>query len=61
VREVPAITGRGPYSQGDTIDELRDAIAGVAPTLRDARWGKDTLEVCLAVLESSMTGRQIER
>ncbi|AUL17601.1 oxidoreductase, NAD-binding domain protein [Bordetella bronchiseptica E014] len=61
VREVPAITGRGPFSQGDTIDELRDAIAGVAPALRDARWGKDTLEVCLAVLESSATGRQVER
>ncbi|MGE4369758.1 MAG: Gfo/Idh/MocA family protein [Burkholderiaceae bacterium] len=61
VSEVPADIGRGPYSQGDTIDELHDAISGRAPTLRDARWGKDTLEVCLAILESSATGKQIER
>ncbi|WP_165720408.1 Gfo/Idh/MocA family oxidoreductase [Bordetella trematum] len=60
VREVPALQGRGAYSQGDTIDELHDAITGKSPVLRDARWGKDTLQVCLAVLASSASGRQVE-
>jgi len=61
VREVPAQVGRGAYSQGDTIDELHDAITGKAPAMRNARWGKDTLEVCLAILESSRTGLQVDR
>ena len=61
VREVPALVGRGAYSQGDTIDELHDAITGKAPAMRDARWGKDTVDVCLAILESSRTGKQIDR
>lgn len=59
LREVPAIVGRGAYSQGDTIDELCDAIRGQKPVMRDARWGKDTVEVCLAILESSRTGMQV--
>jgi|SRR5690625_31486 len=59
VREVPAIVGRGEYSQGDTIDELYDAITGQQPAMRDARWGKETVAVCLAILESSKTGKQI--
>jgi phthalate 4,5-cis-dihydrodiol dehydrogenase len=60
VREVPALVGRGAYSQGDTIDELHDAITGKVPAMRNARWGKDTVEVCLAILESSRTGQQID-
>jgi phthalate 4,5-cis-dihydrodiol dehydrogenase len=59
VREVPAITGRGSYGHGDTIDELIAAVTGDAPALRDARWGRDTVRVCLAVQESSKTGEQI--
>lgn len=60
MQEVPAMVGRGSFGQGDTIDELYDAIAGTSPALRDAAWGKDTVQVCLAILESSRTGRQIE-
>ncbi|KAF1042061.1 MAG: putative 4,5-dihydroxyphthalate dehydrogenase [Xylophilus sp.] len=60
VREVAALAGRGSFGQGDTIDELYDAIAGRSPVLRDAAWGKDTVQVCLAILESSRTGRQID-
>lgn len=59
VKEVPAAQGNGAYGQGDTIDELYDAITGRAPVLRDAAWGRDTVRVCLAVLESSKTGQQI--
>lgn len=60
VREIPALVGNGAYGQGDTIDELYDAISGKSPTLRDARWGKETVAVCLAILESSATGKQVE-
>ena len=59
VTEVPAMTGHGSYGQGDTIDELHDAISGRAPALRNAAWGCDTVKVCLAMLRSSETGEQI--
>lgn len=61
VSEAPADVGRSAfYGQGDTIDELYDAITGKQPTMRDAEWGRDTVKVCLAILESSSTGLQIE-
>lgn len=59
IREVPAKVGRGSYGQGDTIDELVNAVSGEVPVLRDARWGRNTLGVCLALLESSRTGREV--
>lgn len=59
VEEVPAIVGRGSYGQGDAIDELYDAVVNNKPVMRDAIWGKKTLQVCLAILESSSTGQQI--
>jgi phthalate 4,5-cis-dihydrodiol dehydrogenase len=59
VSEVPAVEGNGMYGQGDTIDELYDAITGQAPILRDAEWGRDTVRACLAVLKSSASGEQI--
>jgi phthalate 4,5-cis-dihydrodiol dehydrogenase len=61
VREVPAVQTQGSNRLSDTtIDELLDAIRGKAPVLRDARWGMDTVRVCLALLESSRTGEQIK-
>jgi phthalate 4,5-cis-dihydrodiol dehydrogenase len=56
---VPAVEGNGMYGQGDTIDELYDAIAAQVPILRDAEWGRDTVRACLAVLKSSASGEQI--
>jgi phthalate 4,5-cis-dihydrodiol dehydrogenase len=41
------------------IDEFVDAIAGVRPSLHDGRWGRANLEVCVATIESSQTGREI--
>jgi phthalate 4,5-cis-dihydrodiol dehydrogenase len=54
-REVPAKVGAGPYGQGDTLDELIEAVRGRRPVLRDAAWGLDTVRVCLAILESTRT------
>ncbi|WP_031358134.1 Gfo/Idh/MocA family protein [Caballeronia sordidicola] len=58
-RTVPAHVGRGAYGQGDTIDELYDALVGTQPTLRDAAFGRNTVLACLAVLQSSKTGREV--
>jgi phthalate 4,5-cis-dihydrodiol dehydrogenase len=59
VSEVPAMRGNGTYGQGDTIDELHDAISGRAPVLRDAQWGLETVKVCLAVQRSNASGEQV--
>ena len=43
----------------EVIDELYAAVVdGVAP-LHDARWGRATLEACLAILRSAAEGREI--
>lgn len=59
LRAVPAHVGQGAYGQGDTIDELYDAVTGTEPTLRDAVFGRNTVLACLAILESSKTGREV--
>jgi len=46
--------------RGEVIDELCDAIAGVRPATHSGAWAMATLEVCLAILQSSRTGREIE-
>lgn len=38
---------------------LRDALASGREVFPDGRWGKATLEVCLAILESARTGAEI--
>jgi phthalate 4,5-cis-dihydrodiol dehydrogenase len=58
-RTVPARVGRGAYGQGDTIDELYDAVTGAQPAVRDAAFGRNTVLACLAILESSKTGREV--
>ena len=41
----------------DELRELADAIATGRPGFPDGRWGKATLEVCLAIMASSKDGR----
>jgi phthalate 4,5-cis-dihydrodiol dehydrogenase len=43
----------------EVIDELHAAIVDGRRPLHDGRWGMATLEVCLAILESARTGREI--
>jgi phthalate 4,5-cis-dihydrodiol dehydrogenase len=45
--------------RGEVIDEFCDAIAGVRPATHSGEWAMATLEVCLAILESSRTGRDV--
>jgi phthalate 4,5-cis-dihydrodiol dehydrogenase len=46
--------------RAEVIDELHHAILGGMPPLHDGRWGMATMEVCLAMLQSSREGREIE-
>ena len=45
--------------RAEVIDELHAAMFGNRAPLHDGRWGLATLEVCLAMLESSRSGREV--
>ncbi len=45
--------------RGEVIDELYAAVAEGKPPLHDGGWAMATLEVCLAMLQSSREGRDI--
>ena len=45
--------------RGEVIDELYDAVVHGRPPLHDGPWAMATLEVCLAILQSSREGRDI--
>jgi phthalate 4,5-cis-dihydrodiol dehydrogenase len=55
-REVPIPSG----GVADVVDELYESVVSGRPPLRDGRWEKATLEVCLAVLESGRERREVE-
>ena len=42
------------------LDEFAAAIAGRARPIHDGRWGLANLEVCIAAIESSKRGEEIE-
>ncbi len=54
--EVPCPMDEGRSAE---LNELYHAIAENRPAFPDGRWGKATLEVCLAVLQSSNERREI--
>lgn len=41
------------------LEEFYQAVVGDKPVPHDGRWGKATLEVCLAILQSSQENREI--
>jgi phthalate 4,5-cis-dihydrodiol dehydrogenase len=55
-REISCVSGRG---RGDELIELYEAIEQDRPAFPDGCWGKATLEVCLAMLESSKLGKDV--
>jgi phthalate 4,5-cis-dihydrodiol dehydrogenase len=57
VREVPVPLA--PAAKSKTIDELYDAVVHGRPVLHDARWGKATLEVCLAMRHSAQAQAEV--
>jgi phthalate 4,5-cis-dihydrodiol dehydrogenase len=46
-------------SKSKVIEEFYDAVVNDQPLVHDGRWGKATLEVCLAVLRSAHERREI--
>lgn len=55
-REMPVPPNPGRAAE---LIELRDALAEDRPVFPDGAWGKATLEVCLALLQSSREGREV--
>lgn len=49
-----------PVPRYEVVDELYGAIVDRRPPLHNGSWARATLRVCLAVLESARTGRQVE-
>jgi phthalate 4,5-cis-dihydrodiol dehydrogenase len=58
-REVTVPRGIGRPGQGDALDVLWQAVKEGQPSIHDARWGRDTIAVILAVLQSSKTRREV--
>ncbi len=58
-REIAVERGTGRPGQGDALDALWAALREERPSVHDANWGKATLEVVLAILQSSKERREI--
>jgi phthalate 4,5-cis-dihydrodiol dehydrogenase len=56
--EIVLANDRSP--RGLVLDEFAAAIAGQRPPVHDGRWGLANLEVCVAAIESSKSGKPIE-
>jgi phthalate 4,5-cis-dihydrodiol dehydrogenase len=46
--------------RAEVVDELYEAVVRGRPPLHSGEWGLATLEICLAILESAETGREIK-
>jgi phthalate 4,5-cis-dihydrodiol dehydrogenase len=51
------VAGRAAPDEAKVADALYDAVRADRLPLHDGRWGTATLEVCLAIVESSRTRR----
>jgi phthalate 4,5-cis-dihydrodiol dehydrogenase len=58
--EVPVAPSRAFPDKLRVIDELYDAIFRGVPPLHDGRWGKATVEVSQAILDSARERREIQ-
>jgi phthalate 4,5-cis-dihydrodiol dehydrogenase len=55
VEQLPAPT----VPRAEVIDELADAVLSGQIPLHTGEWGMATTEICLAMLQSSQTGREV--
>ncbi len=58
-RDIELPVGPAVPDKSPAIDELHAAVVRERPALHDGCWGKATLEVCLAILESARTRREV--
>ena len=59
LRMVPPDPWRGAPGRGAVLDELLQAVEGRRQPLHDGRWGKATMEVCIAMLQSARERREV--
>jgi len=59
IRTLPIERGLGRPGQGDVLDALWAALREGRRDFHNARWGKATLEVVLAILQSAREQREI--
>lgn len=59
LRNIPVDRGLGRPGHGDVLDALWRAVREGQRDFHDARWGKATLEVALAILQSARERREI--
>lgn len=58
-REIAVPRGVGRPGQGDALDSLWQAVRNGRPSRHDARWGRDTIEVILAVSQSTKSRSEV--
>jgi len=58
-REVAVPRGPGRPGHGDALDVLWEAIREARRCVHDARWGRATVEIILAILQSSNSHREV--
>ena len=58
-RTVPVRYPYGIPGRGNVVDEVYRAVVGGTPPAHHGRWGRATLEVCHAILQSSRERREI--
>ncbi len=51
--------GKPLFPRKEVIDELEHAVCMNQPTLHDGHWARNTLKVCLAMLHSAKTGKDV--
>jgi phthalate 4,5-cis-dihydrodiol dehydrogenase len=59
LRVIPPDSWRGVAGRGAVLDELFYAVTAGRPVLHDGRWGKATMEVAVAMLQSAREQREI--
>jgi len=57
--EIPVPRGVSRAGHGDALDALYESVRHGVPCPNDAKWGRNTLRVLLAILQSSEEDREI--
>ena len=59
MRQIPIPRGGSMPGRREVLDDMRVAIRSGQPPVHNGRWGKATVEVALAILQSAREGREV--
>ena len=59
LREIPISRGGSMPGRSEVLDDMRVAIRSGQTPGHNGRWGKATVEVALAILQSARTGHDV--